>query len=266
MSIAPEVAPRPAATVLLLRDGAAGPEVLMITRHRDSGFAAGALVFPGGRVDDEDAASDLQGCCRCVAEADTEDMAFRVAGIRETFEEAHLLLARPAGRDALLSAAELEALERRLAARLGRPPNFSDLAASGEVELATDLLVPFARWITPAIRPKRYDTRFFLAPAPADQVAAHDGYEAVASMWTTPAAAVAAAEAKRASLVFVTRMNLVKLARSATVAAALAAARADTIITICPEVVETPEGRVLRIPRAAGYDIVEVPAATVVFS
>ena len=176
MNAAPEIVPRPAATVLLLRDGAAGLDVLMTTRHTNAGFAAGALVFPGGRVEEGDASPALRRQCRSADGVEPDELAFRIAGIRETFEEVHLLLARPAGEDALLSAARLQGLEHELAARLGHPPSFAELVASGAVELATDLLVPFARWITPAIRSKRYDTFFFLAPAPADQVAAHDGY------------------------------------------------------------------------------------------
>jgi 8-oxo-dGTP pyrophosphatase MutT (NUDIX family) len=260
MNVAPEVAPRPASTVLLLRDGPSGLEVLMVTRNVASDFASGALVFPGGRVDKADGEAAMHACCRAVAGVDAAAMAFRVAALRETFEEAHMLLARRKGEDRLLTAGEVEALEAKLRDRLGRPPEFADLVADGGIELATDLLVPFAHWITPVGPPKRFDTHFFLAPAPIDQVAAHDGREAVEAIWISPQKAIADSEAKRVTLVFATRMNLVKLGRSASVAAALAAARADTIVTVCPELVETPEGKLLRIPLAAGYGITEMPA------
>jgi 8-oxo-dGTP pyrophosphatase MutT (NUDIX family) len=260
MSDAAPITPRPASTVLLLRDGSGGIDVLMVTRNVASDFASGALVFPGGRVDAADAEAAVLSRCRAVAGADAAAMAFRVAAVRETFEEAHLLLARREGADRLLAAGEVDMIEAALTARLGRPPQFADILAAGGIELATDLLVPFAHWITPIGPPKRFDTHFFLAPAPADQVAAHDGREAVDTVWISPQRAIAESEARRVTLVFATRMNLVKLGRSPTVAQALTAARADTIVTVCPELIESPEGKLLRIPAAAGYGITEMPA------
>lgn len=260
MNDAARIKPRPASTVLLLRDGAGGIEVLMVTRNVASDFASGALVFPGGRVDAADAEPAMLSRCRPIAGADAVAMAFRVAAVRETFEEAHLLLGRREDSDRLLAAEEVDALEISLAAHLGRPPHFADILAAGGIELATDLLVPFAHWITPAGPPKRFDTHFFLAPAPADQVAAHDGREAVETVWISPQQAIADSEARRVTLVFATRMNLAKLGRSRTVAEALAAARADTIVTVCPEIVDSPEGKLLRIPAAAGYGVTEMPA------
>ncbi len=260
MNDAAPIEPRPASTVLLLRDGPGGIEVLMVTRNVASDFASGALVFPGGRVDAADGGPAMLSCCRDVAGSDPGAMAFRVAAVRETFEEAHLLLGRRLGGNRLLAAGEVERLEAAAAARLGRPPQFADLLDGGEVELATELLVPFAHWITPVGPPKRFDTHFFLAPAPAEQVAAHDGREAVETVWISPQQAIAESEARRVTLVVATRMNLAKLGRSRTVAEALAAARADTIVTVCPELVEAPEGKLLRIPAAAGYGITEMPA------
>jgi 8-oxo-dGTP pyrophosphatase MutT (NUDIX family) len=260
MSDAATVVARPASTVLLARDGPTGLEVLMVTRHVASDFASGALVFPGGRVDAADGEAAALACCRPVTGVDAAAMAFRVAAVRETFEEAHVLLARPTGADRLLAAGELDALEQGLTARLGRAPHFADIVAAGGIELATDLLLPFAHWITPVGPPKRFDTHFFLAPAPSDQIAAHDGREAVETIWIAPQKAIADSEARRVTLVFATRMNLAKLGRSADVAAALAAARRDTVVTVCPELVETPQGKLLRIPAAAGYGITEMPA------
>ena len=99
MTEAAPITPRPASTVLLLRDGPGGVEVLMVTRNVASDFASGALVFPGGRVDDADRGAAMLGASRPVAGADADAMAFRVAAVRETFEEAHMLLARPRGED-----------------------------------------------------------------------------------------------------------------------------------------------------------------------
>lgn len=262
MTIPPENPIPLAATILLLRDGGEGLEVVMITRHAESGFAAGALVFPGGRLDAADSDPAVLASCRPVPGIDLPDMALRIAGIRESFEEAHVLLARLKGSEALLTTEELSRIEERLRARLGRAPHFGDLLADGGIVLATDLLVPFAHWITPAGRPKRYDTYFYLAALP-EQEPRHDGHEAVASIWIAPARAIAEGEAKRLSLIFATRLNLAKLGRSRTVAAALAAARADTIVTVCPQYVESPEGAKLVIPAAAGYDISEIPVRKV---
>jgi 8-oxo-dGTP pyrophosphatase MutT (NUDIX family) len=260
MTDAALIKPRPASTVLLLRDGLGGLEVLMVTRNVASDFASGALVFPGGRVDAVDAEAAMLAACRDVSGADDRAMAFRVAAVRETFEEARVLLARPKGAERLLTAPELDALASDVERRLGRAPEFAEIVRTGEIELATDLLVPFAHWITPVGPPKRFDTHFFLAPAPAEQVAAHDGREAVETVWIAPHRAIAESEARRVTLVFATRMNLVKLGRSHATADALAAARSDTIVTVCPEIVEAPEGKLLRIPAAAGYGITEMPA------
>ncbi len=250
-----------AATVLLLRDGGVGLEVLMITRHAETVFAGGALVFPGGRLDAADSAPALLRHCRPVPGVDAAQMALRVCAIRETFEEARQLLARPRGREAMLSGAELAAIESRLKAKLGRLPDFTELVIDGELELATDLLVLFAHWITPKIRPRRYDTLFFLAPAPAQQEAVHDGREAVASVWVSPAQAAADGAAKRVKMIFATRFNLLKLARSQDQESAFAAARADTIVTVCPEHRETAEGKMWCIPIEAGYGVAEIPMA-----
>jgi 8-oxo-dGTP pyrophosphatase MutT (NUDIX family) len=248
-----------AATLLLLRDGATGLEVLMVTRHAATVFAGGAAVFPGGRLDPEDSSPGLLQRCCAVPSIDTRQMALRVCAIRETFEEAGLLLARRAGEDELLAGSEVERVQAELLAKLGHPPDFTELVVDGALELATDLLVPFAHWITPAIRPRRYDTYFFLAPAPSGQEARHDGHEAVASVWVAPAQAAADGAAQRIKMIFATRFNLQKLARSATRDAAFAAARGDTIVTVCPEYRETPRGLMWRIPIEAGYGVAETP-------
>lgn len=252
-----EVRPRLASTVLMLRDGARGLEVLMVTRNLAVEFASGALVFPGGRIDPGD--SGFVNRCRPFSGSDDRSLVLRVAGIRETYEEAGILLARRPGADTLLTGEELAALEAALQKELGRKATFPDLAASGRVELATDLMVPFAHWVTPVGLPKRYDTHFFLAPAPPGQAVSHDGFEAVETKWISPQEALAAAESGRATIVFATRLNLMKLGAHDSVAAALAAARTGRIVTVCPEIADGPSGTILRIPAEAGYGISEAP-------
>ena len=240
------VTPRPAASLLLVRDGEQGLEVLMTTRHAAAGFAAGALVFPGGKVDDGDRA--LMRYCRAPAECDDVSLLFRLAAIRETFEETGILLARRSGSAALLSRDELHRLRPD-----GATAKFGEVLGSETIELAGDALVPFAHWITPIDRPKRFDTHFFIAAAQGDQVAVHDGHEAVDVVWVRPDDVVKRADAREISLVFATRMNLIKLGRSRTAAEAVEAARQDRIVTVVPQMTQTPEGTMAQIPAEAGY-------------
>jgi 8-oxo-dGTP pyrophosphatase MutT (NUDIX family) len=233
----------PAATLMLVRDGANGLEVLMIERHRDS-FFPGAMVFPGGQVDAEDGAPETLARCRAVPGADDAAMALRVAAIRESYEEAGILLARRRGEARLLGASDFARGE------------FASLLAGGEIELATDRLVPFAHWVTPERSPKRYDTRFFVTRAPEGQAPVADGHEAVEILWLRPGAALEEAEAGRRRLVFATRLNLMRLATSEDVSGALAAAASVPVAgPICPEIYDTPSGPRIRIPEGLGYEI-----------
>lgn len=241
--------PRPAATVMLLRDGPGGLEVFMTVRHAGMDFMPGALVFPGGGVDPADAAV-----------AGGEAGAVRVAAVREVFEECGILLARGGGaRGTFFAEADVAPLRARYAADAGdRRERFARMVLREELALATDDLVPFARWITPAARPKRFDTHFFLAACPSGQTALHDGAEAVDSLWITPAAALAGHAAERFDVVLPTEMNLIKLGRARTVADALAAAGSAPVVTVSPEMVRTGRGVTVRIPLAAGYGVEEL--------
>jgi 8-oxo-dGTP pyrophosphatase MutT (NUDIX family) len=249
-----DAAARPAATIMLLRDGPDGIEVFMVVRHHAIAFAAGALVFPGGRVEESDL--DLAvGDCPNPDGLDPETMAFRIAAIRETFEECGVLLARPHGSDRLIDAATLLRLEEQHRAALnGGSIGFDAVLVSEGLRPAPDLLVHFAHWITPSHQPKRYDTHFFLAEAPPEHLAVHDGGEAVDSLWITPAKALADTEAGVFKLVFATAKNLEKLGRSATVKEAIQAARAATVVTVQPKGTKL-EGtkRLMRIPEEADY-------------
>lgn len=255
------VEPRLAATILLIRDGLSGLEVFMVERHRQIDFATGALVFPGGKVDPADAVPVLRERCEGASDLDDDSLAVRVAGIRETFEEAGVLLARPRGGDALVSGKRLH----EIAARYRTPLQNDQVAIVELVEredlaLACDLLVPFAHWITPEMSPKRYDTHFFLTVAPDDHAAEHDGAESVDSIWTSPPNALADAEAGRRTIVFATQMNLHKLGYSKSVDQALDTARREGIVTVLPRLETGTDGKtVLRIPTEAGYPLSEIP-------
>jgi 8-oxo-dGTP pyrophosphatase MutT (NUDIX family) len=229
--------PRPASTILLVRDRPTGLEVFMVVRHHEIDFASGALVFPGGRVE----AADVELAALLLGDP---AQAARIAAIREAFEECGVLLARPRGGESLVAADRVSALDRTAP--------FADLMAREDLVPATDLLVPFAHWITPSFMTKRFDTHFFLALAPNDQTLAHDGREAVDSIWIAPRSALEEG-GKRFKLLFPTERNLWKLARHTDAASAIAAAKVGPIVIVLPERIEV-EGRPgLKIPAEAGY-------------
>ncbi len=191
----------PAATVILLRPAPGSPEVFLVRRHGNSGFMGGATVFPGGKVDDQDA--DAVSCGRSPAEcaaalevdcARTAHASF-VAAVRELHEEAHVILARdrhgqlPSADAVTHINAELDSLRdgHRIAAAA-----VHDLWRSHGLRPALDLVAPFAWWVTPVAEPRRFDTRFFVALQPVGQRAAMDGHETTAERWATAAAAVQA--------------------------------------------------------------------------
>ena len=251
---------KPSATILLVRDGAHGMEVFMVQRHHQIDFATGAMVFPGGKVDEADADPAL--AARVDGTPSDAERAIRVAAIRETFEEAGVLLARPRGAGELVPGARLAEIEarHRKALQAGER-TLRELVEAENLALATDLLVPFAHWITPVFMPKRFDTHFFLVAAPPDQLAIHDGGESVDSVWIQPAEARAEQAAGRRTIIFPTLMQIQKLGRSARVAEALRTARSSKIVTVLPRVEERPGGRTLVIPAEAGYDVVEAPVS-----
>jgi 8-oxo-dGTP pyrophosphatase MutT (NUDIX family) len=272
--MANEAAARPAATIVLLRDGGDGLEVFMLVRHHAIDFASGAMVFPGGRVEENDfALAGNAALCPNGNGFDIEAMAFRVAAIRETFEECGVLFARPNQPTGTIDAQLVDAETLKKVAHTHRAPLASGLADFDAVLTeyglcaATDLLTHFAHWITPRNQPKRYDTHFFLAEAPAHHLAVHDGEEAVDSLWITPRQVLSDTKAGRFKLVFATQMNLTKLANFKTAAEAIAATRESDIVTVLPDV-SNIDGtrRVLRIPIEAGYGasefLVDLPPAS----
>lgn len=250
------VAVRPASTMLLLRDGADGMEVFMVVRHHQIDFASGALVFPGGSVDaDDHEIAKNPALCGASGSLDAGALAFRIGAVRETFEECGILLARPNGSNELVSAARAGEIEAAHRAALNKGErSFSEILVAERVVPALDLLVPFAHWITPVGMPKRFDTHFYLAVAPVDQLGAHDGHESVDSVWVRPNAAVEGAKTGTFKLVFATERNLIKLGKQSSAAASLEAARKNGVVTVLPEIVRGEKSRQLRIPAEAGYD------------
>jgi 8-oxo-dGTP pyrophosphatase MutT (NUDIX family) len=240
--------PRPAATLILVRDGADGIETLMITRHGGASFAAGAAVFPGGRVDVEEE-QPLIPHARGLDGLPADDALARLAALRETVEEAGILLVRHAGGDLLAP----EALVLPSGAAL------ADHLATAGLQLAADLLVPFAHWITPVVEPKRFDARFYIAAVPPGfgGGSVPDGREAVHAAWTTPAAALAAFGEGRLVLFPPTELSLARIGESASAAEAVARAQATPVVPIMPELIFTEDGVLHRLPAGCGYDVAE---------
>ena len=257
--------PRLAATILLLRDGAERLEVFMVERHHQIDFATGALVFPGGKVEASDSGEAMRPHCDGVNDLDDDAITVRVTAIRETFEESGVLLARPRGQSELIGAESLKKIDANYRAALqAGDTDLRTLAEAESLTLACDCLIPFAHWITPDMLPKRFDTYFFLASAPGDQLALHDGSESVDSVWTTTAAALQAEADGKRTIVFATLANLQKLGRSPSAREAMKAARKSTIVTVQPWVVKNDDGvPMLCIPEEADYDMVRVPLADI---
>jgi 8-oxo-dGTP pyrophosphatase MutT (NUDIX family) len=231
-------------------------EVFMIVRHQNSDVHAGALVFPGGRVEDEDYALATDAAVfPPLAGVDAYHAALRVAAVRETFEECGVLLARARGDKALVSATRLRDIEAaHRAAMTSGERTFGAILAAENLIIASETMAYFANWITPERSAKRFDTHFFLAAAPSDQVALHDGHEAVDSVWIAPATALERARAGAYQLRFPTQMNLQKLGLHTLPAAALDAARAGKVVTVMSKQEKTSDGkRLLRLPLEAGY-------------
>ena len=252
------VTPRPASTILLLRDSAARKEieVFMMVRHYQIDFNSGALVFPGGSVDKGDREIIASPELRSGGEGlDEAALSFRIAAIRETFEESGILLARTGGSKALIDArraGEIEAAHR--ADLCENKISFRKVLGDNGLSLALDELVPYAHWITPEGMPKRFDTWFFLAAAPPEQVGAHDGKESTDSIWVSPREALEGGESGRFKLPFPTTRNLIKLGKQPDVKAALDDSSGKSVVAVMPVMTMLNGGRQLRIPLEAGYD------------
>lgn len=251
------VQPRPASTIVLLRQHDPGFSVFLVIRHHQVDFATGAAVFPGGRLHTQDHDPFFASRRATASPLAPDERAHRVAAIRETYEEAGLLLAYHAGTDELASPETLEHLESLDArGRLERGEvTLREVLEQERLDLALDILVPFAHWITPPEVPKRFDTHFYLAVAPEHQLASHGGREVVDSAWLTPHQALAQAKTKQLTIIFPTLMNLNKLTLFRSVDHAIEASRQTSVVTVQPRLRTHPEtGQIsLHIPEEAGY-------------
>ena len=259
--------PRPASTITVLRDAQRGPEVLMLKRNLSSVFVPGVHVFPGGTLDEADHAAELHALCDGTDDAlasrilgvEHGGLAYWIAAIRELFEEAGVLLAR--GSDGtLLALAEREAAERfhghRKRMESGEQP-FNAVVVDERLRLATDRLRYFGHWITPEGAVRRYDTRFFAAVAPEQQVVQHDNREAIAHEWVRPADLIERHRRGECKLRTPTLHTLQRFADFDAVPALIASLGAEhDIPAITPRI--TREGRIA-MPGEPGYEEAATP-------
>ena len=245
--------PRHAATVVLLRDGDNGVEAYLLRRLSSMTFAGGMYVFPGGSVDPRDGDADIawQGpppeewAGPLSAEVRLA-RALVAAAVRETFEEAGVLLASPVTADA-------DHWKSEQAALLDRSATISEVLARNGLVLRADLLRPWAHWTTPEIEPKRFDTRFFVAALPEGQAPVHFRGESDHSEWTTPKAAIQRHAAGEIAMLPPTVFTLAEIGAYDTVADVMAAATARDIKRVLPKIVVSGDDVLLLLPGDPGY-------------
>jgi 8-oxo-dGTP pyrophosphatase MutT (NUDIX family) len=264
--------PRDAATVILIRDGAQKKmEVFLMRRHRDQAFMGGAFVFPGGSLDKGDAdpglASYILGLTAEGAQNHLQEpgisgstaLGLYMAAIRETFEEAGILLAYNE-KGGLLQFADPRGEAKYTAARLAiykKTITLKELARQERIRFACDLLLPFAHWITPDVEKKRFNTRFFLARAPEGQIPLHDSVEMTESLWLSPSEALSAYRERKIMLMPPTLKNLEELSQFTSEDELFRTAGKRRIETILPQAKRYGEVHTLLLPHDPDYSLAD---------
>ena len=253
--------PRAAATVVMLRDAAAGMEVFLLRRHSLSDVLGGAYVFPGGKVDAHDAELDMtarldqspQQLHAGLNEPEIDDVtaaSLYVAALREVFEESGVLFAQEASARQVAEAGNL----------LRQGFGFDEMLQRTALRLQTRSVVPWSRWITPKVPSvvnKRFDTRFFVSAVPPHQIARHDEHETTESAWLRPRAALEQYRDGRIELIPPQIMSLAHLSHHTTVDSVLREARGRRPPVIRPESFEQGGERVICYPGDERHSIHE---------
>ena len=240
----------PSATIIIVREAKNSLETFMVVRHHRIDFASGALVFPGGKIDEQDYEMDIY--CEGIKSDDPFDSAYKVGAIREAFEESGILFARPTGSKKLISGSRLGELSHYRRALHSRQITFRDFLKKENLMLACDELTQFAHWITPEMMPKRFDTQFFIARAP-DQAAQHDGDESVDSLWLSPKEALEGNNRGKYTIIFPTRVNIERLGENDSAEEAIAASLKADVRVVLPRLEERNNGTFVVIDEDAGY-------------
>ena len=237
----------PAATLVLWRDTAGGPEILVVERSTRMAFAAGAIVFPGGRVDQAD---------RQLADAlGRPDDAPKVTAIRETIEETGVVPAVTGAID--------PALGLTLQTALHDGADFSELLGGHGLQLDLAALTPFARWMPAFKQPRKFDTLFYVAAAPAGSWPPRpQESECLAAEWASPTELLERIARDEATAIFPTKRNLERLAQHGSFDSLLADARSHSLATIIPWVEEIDGEPHVRIPEGRGYPVISESLAT----
>ncbi|NPU84245.1 MAG: NUDIX hydrolase [Syntrophaceae bacterium] len=262
--------PRDAATVIIVRNSERGQsEIFLMRRHSNQSFMGGAYVFPGGRLDETDCDPAFHPFIDGLAVGDAgrflqepdlpgeTALGLCVAAIRETFEEAGVLLAR-SGSGEPIDFADAGTADRFIAHRRSlneRKTTFIELGRRENLRFSMDRLIPFSHWITPDIESKRFDTRFFLAWLPDGQVPVHDNRELVESRWLTPEEALRLHERKEILLMPPTLKSMEELSACRTADELFAAAKQREIFTILPQAFSEDGGFGVKLPHDSEYTI-----------
>ena len=261
---------RAAATVMLVRDHPInGLEVFMLQRTLAAVFAKGMYVFPGGRVDANDNEEQLEAICDGLDDEEASallgipngGLSYWVAAIRECFEEAGVLLARPTSSNELIRFDTDASLQNRF--NVARHEvhdgkmSLVELCTTENLRLVTDNIHYVSHWITPLGEPRRFDTRFFIARAPEAQEPLHDDNETIASLWVSPIEALDRHARGDLAMIPPTTSNLQFLAPHGTTTDALnAAKKIGTPTAILPKLKTDADGKVIGIamPGDADYN------------
>lgn len=252
--------PVASATVMVVRDGPTGLQVLLVRRHGNSGVLGGVHVFPGGKLDAADRLADAatldrsaEACLASLGEPGLDAgtaLGLHVAALRETFEECGLLLGQAQG------AAHVQAVREQTATGVA----FAEALRALGLPLTTACVLPWSRWVTPrvpSVTNKRFDTRFFVAAAPEGQAVEHCVREATEAVWLSPRAGLERYWAGEIDLAPPQIMSLSQLSRLADVSQVLAAARSRPPVLIEPEPFDLDGQRVICYPGDPAHSIAE---------
>ena len=241
-----------ASTIMPIRDTEKGLQVFMAVRSQKASFFPGAWVFPGGKIEEDDA-PHLWDNLYQKSQLSANELQIRIGAIRELFEETSLLLAydqHKTNEQTFINQDEI-----RYRGNEVKSSHLRDLLKENNWYLASEHLEPFAHWITPKAFSKRYDTYFFLAVAPKEQKAIHDGTELTDSTWCYPDEMLQRVKNGIISMIFPTKLNLMKLSLAKNTTEAIKQAQETKKITIVPELIKEKEQFFLEIPKESNYPI-----------